>query len=186
VIAQAGDDQGVGNFYSYTPYGEVQVLADDQGNPIQYTGRENDQTGLYYYRARYYDPKLKRFIAEDPSGSAGGLNLYGYVGGDPVSKRDPTGLSITVCDDLTDTCYNSDGGPDQPYDPGSDIVCDDEFAACLTDAGMGAGSCLIWALSKFKDKNAQKECVKAGSEAALCAVQHCSFQKRKVPFCPTQ
>ena len=39
-------------------------------NPFQYTGRENDATGLYYYRARYYSPTLRRFISEDPLGLA--------------------------------------------------------------------------------------------------------------------
>ena len=48
-------------------------------NPSQYTGRENDGTGLYYYRARYYHPMLKRFISEDPIGLQGGINFYSYV-----------------------------------------------------------------------------------------------------------
>jgi RHS repeat-associated protein len=91
VIAQANDTQAIENYYTYTPYGETQTLGPDGGNPIQYTARENDQTGLYYYRARYYDPVLKRFVSEDPIGIAGGLNLYGYVGGDPLSFVDPLG-----------------------------------------------------------------------------------------------
>jgi RHS repeat-associated protein len=91
VIAQTNDQQGIQNFYAYTPYGEVQPLGPDDNNPIQYTARENDQTGLYYYRARYYDPVLKRFISEDPIGLGGGLNPYAYVGGNPISYTDPTG-----------------------------------------------------------------------------------------------
>jgi uncharacterized protein RhaS with RHS repeats len=47
---------------------------------------------LYYYRARYYDPGLKRFTSEDPIGIAGGVNLAAYVGGNPISRRDPHGL----------------------------------------------------------------------------------------------
>jgi RHS repeat-associated protein len=94
VIAQAEDDQSVANFYAYSAYGEAAILALDQGNSLQYTGRENDQTGLYYYRARYYDPGLKRFITEDPIGIAGGINVYQYVGGDPISFTDPTGEII--------------------------------------------------------------------------------------------
>jgi RHS repeat-associated protein len=69
------------------------VLGPDEGNALQYTGRENDGTGLYYYRARYYDPGLKRFISSDPIGSAGGINLYMYVSGDPLSRTDPFGLT---------------------------------------------------------------------------------------------
>lgn len=85
---------GLGNVYAYSPYGETVTLGPDEGNPLQYTGRENDGTGLYYYRARYYDPVLKRFVSEDPIGIAGGLNLAAYVGGNPVSFSDPTGEII--------------------------------------------------------------------------------------------
>ena len=78
--------------YAYSPYGEAQTLGPDEGNPLQYTGRENDGTGLYYYRARYYDPALKRFVSEDPIGIAGGLNLAAYVRGNPITYSDPDGL----------------------------------------------------------------------------------------------
>ncbi len=59
-----------------------------------FTGREWDpETGLYYYRARYYDPKLGRFISEDPIGFAGGdINLYAYVWNNPLNFVDPEGL----------------------------------------------------------------------------------------------
>jgi RHS repeat-associated protein len=91
VIALAKDDQSIQSYYSYSPYGEVTVLGDDERNPIQYTARENDRTGLTFYRARYYDPVLKRFISEDPIGLAGGLNFYAYVDGDPTGFSDPFG-----------------------------------------------------------------------------------------------
>jgi RHS repeat-associated protein len=68
------------------------VGPDSTSDPIQYTSRENDGTGLYFYRARYYDPVLKRFIGSDPIGLAGGMNTYGYVGGNPISRSDPEGL----------------------------------------------------------------------------------------------
>lgn len=92
VIAQAKDDQSIQNYYGYSAYGEAQTLGPDEGNAIQYTGREVDGTGLMYYRARYYDAVLKRFVSEDPIGLAGGGNFYGYVGGNPVSRTDPMGL----------------------------------------------------------------------------------------------
>ncbi len=96
VLALAKDDQSIQAFYAYTPYGEATTLGDDEGNPIQYTARENDQTGLYFYRARYYDPVLKRFIQEDPIGLLAGANSYSYVGGNPVSYADPTGRNPLV------------------------------------------------------------------------------------------
>lgn len=62
---------------------------------IIYTGREWDkETGLYYYRARYYDPIEGRFISKDPIGFAGGdVNVYGYVGNNAINRTDSTGLA---------------------------------------------------------------------------------------------
>lgn len=69
---------------------------DAAGNPLQYTFRENDGTGLDFYQARYYDPVLKRFISSDPIGLAGGLNTYAYVQGNPLSWVDPEGLWANI------------------------------------------------------------------------------------------
>ncbi|MEQ1741238.1 MAG: RHS repeat-associated core domain-containing protein, partial [Candidatus Nitrotoga sp.] len=84
VVAMLKDDASVQNYYAYSPYGETTPSANDDGNSSEYTGRENDLTGVYYYRARYFDPVLKRFISADPIGLGGGVNFYGYVGGNPV------------------------------------------------------------------------------------------------------
>ena len=95
VIAQLGDDDSASlqNSYAYSPYGQTTTVGPDStNNPIQYTSRENDNTGLYFYRARYYDPVLKRFTQSDPIGLAGGLNTYSYVGGNPLSYTDAEGL----------------------------------------------------------------------------------------------
>jgi RHS repeat-associated protein len=51
-----------------------------------------DASGLSYRRNRYYDPSTARFTQEDPIGIAGGLNVYGFAGGDPVNYSDPYGL----------------------------------------------------------------------------------------------
>ncbi|RMH88128.1 hypothetical protein EBB59_12200, partial [Lysobacter pythonis] len=85
------------NRYDYDPYGNARQSAQGFSNPYQYTGRERDQTGLMYYRARYYRPDMGRFIAEDPIGLAGGLNTYAYVGGNPVNAIDPLGLEEFSC-----------------------------------------------------------------------------------------
>jgi RHS repeat-associated protein len=92
VIARTRADRSIQNSYLYSPWGETTSIGPDESNPIQYTARENDGTGLYYYRARYYDPRAKRFLSEDPIGLEGGVNLYTYVGNDPVSLDDPYGL----------------------------------------------------------------------------------------------
>lgn len=63
-------------------------------NRVLFTGREwVAQQGFYEYRARAYNPKLGRFMSEDPLGfAAGDANLYRYCGGDPVNRVDPSGL----------------------------------------------------------------------------------------------
>jgi RHS repeat-associated protein len=75
---------------SYSPFGET------TGSTLTrfgYTGRERDSsTGLNYYRARWYDPEIGRFISEDPIGLGGGINPYSYVENDPIGAWDPMGL----------------------------------------------------------------------------------------------
>lgn len=78
--------------YRYSPFGETS-RSTTVNNPFQFAGRENDETGLYYYRARHYSPKWGRFVSQDPIGFEGGdSNLYAYVGNNPVDFTDPTGL----------------------------------------------------------------------------------------------
>lgn len=78
--------------YSYEAYGNTTASGTPSDNSFQFTGRENDGTGLMYYRARYYSPELSRFISQDPIGFNGGINFYAYVEGDPISGIDPLGL----------------------------------------------------------------------------------------------
>lgn len=77
--------------YGYDPYGGTSATGSASDSPYQYAGRENDGTGLYYNRARYYNPSWERFISEDPIGLRGGINRYAYAGSDPVNGRDPSG-----------------------------------------------------------------------------------------------
>jgi RHS repeat-associated protein len=79
--------------YMYDPYGNV-TMTGSSVNPYQFTGREYDATGLYYYRARYYSPLFQRFISEDPFGFQGGFNFYQYVGNQPVTRTDPSGHGV--------------------------------------------------------------------------------------------
>jgi RHS repeat-associated protein len=80
--------------YTYEPFGNTMTSGATSANPSQHTGRENDGTGLYYYRARYYHPGLQRFISQDPIGFRGkDVNLYAYVQNNPANFIDPTGLA---------------------------------------------------------------------------------------------
>jgi RHS repeat-associated protein len=82
------------NTYTYDSYGKLIASSGTLSNPFQYTGREFDsETGIYEYRARYFDPNVGRFISQDPIGFKGGINFYAYVGNNPINLFDPTGLA---------------------------------------------------------------------------------------------
>jgi RHS repeat-associated protein len=94
-IAALTDERGrVVQDYQYDSYGNLHDRQNRVKQPYTYTGREYDrETGLYYYRARYYDAQIGRFITKDPIGFAGGdVNLYGYVLNNPINLVDPWGL----------------------------------------------------------------------------------------------
>ncbi len=95
-----GGDQGGASHISYKPYGEI-LRTDSSGPDVfryKYTGQEEDkETGLYYYKARYYDPILGRFLQADSvinGGSSMGMDLYMYTEGNPVRYVDPSGHSV--------------------------------------------------------------------------------------------
>ncbi len=78
--------------YTYDPFGNTTSSGAASANPLQYAGRENDGTGLYFNRVRYMSPGLQRFISEDPLGFAGGSNVYAYADSNPINYVDPFGL----------------------------------------------------------------------------------------------
>jgi RHS repeat-associated protein len=93
TVALLSSSGGIATTYNYDAYGNVTVGGAASANPLQYAGRENDGTGLYYNRARYYSPLFGRFVSADPIGLQGGTNLYAYVQGNPVSYVDPFGYA---------------------------------------------------------------------------------------------
>src|SRR6266704_4009329 len=83
----------IANTYTYDSFGELTASTGSLVNPFQYTARESDtETGLYYYRARYYDPVTGRFIAEDPLGMRDSVNRYVYAKNNSLNFEDPLGL----------------------------------------------------------------------------------------------
>ncbi len=97
--------------YEYDAFGQVTQVSGALNQPYGYTGREYDiETGLYYYRARSYDPAVGMFLQTDPIGFAGGdLNIYAYVGNDPFNWSDPSGLNADVCRPGLGTPLNNTG-----------------------------------------------------------------------------
>lgn len=95
TTAVSGHNGGVIQRLTYSAFGQTQSSTGNSPNRLKYTGREDDQTGLYYYRARYYDPAIGRFVSEDPMGfAAGDVNFFAYVGNNPVNGNDPMGLDV--------------------------------------------------------------------------------------------
>jgi len=90
-VKAVADGAALTNSYGYSPYGETLPSSSADSTPFRYTGREKDTDSLYYYRARYYSATMQRFTQSDPIGLLGGINLYGYVDGNPVSMVDPRG-----------------------------------------------------------------------------------------------
>ena len=86
------------NTYTFDSFGKLTASTGTLTNPFQYTGRDFDpETSLSYYRARYYDQAIGRFVSEDPIRFAGSSIFYVYVHNRPVDATDPTGLWILVC-----------------------------------------------------------------------------------------
>jgi len=94
IVGLMDESAAITTSYSYSPYGKKATAGFASDSPYGFTAREDDGTGLYFYRARYYSPEQKRFIAEDSIGfESGDSNFYAYVGGDPVNATDPSGNS---------------------------------------------------------------------------------------------
>lgn len=99
VIATT-NSAGAATLYAYGPYGEQSGWS---GSRFSYTGQTSiPEAHLYYYKARVYSPSLGRFLQTDPIGTQDDLNLYTYVGNDPLDRSDPTGT--TDCSLGADRC----------------------------------------------------------------------------------
>jgi RHS repeat-associated protein len=143
--------------YTYDPYGNT-TMTGSSSSPYRYTGREDDGTGLYYYRSRYYSPVYQRFISEDPFRFGGGVNFYAYVGNGPAYRVDPygrnwrraanffAGAGSVLSFGLTDA-INAATGADRVINTNSgwytagQITGGVLLAAIAAEAGAGAETC---------------------------------------------
>ncbi|MFB0552415.1 MAG: RHS repeat-associated core domain-containing protein, partial [Phycisphaerae bacterium] len=110
VVALSNSNGDSCQSYEYSAYGQVAASDPNHPNPYMFTGRRFDiETGLYYYRARYYNPHIGRFMQTDPVGYG-----YTYCSNNPLGRVDPFGLMDaqitipTIC--ITDDPYNNPYG----------------------------------------------------------------------------
>ncbi len=142
------------SYEEYHPYGTTAFQAgrgaiEAGAKRYRYTGRErDDETGLEYHHDRYYAPWLGRWISCDPSGIAGGPNVYAYVEGRPVIAGDPTGhifwfFVIAVVVIATLTLVSEAGAPKDEREAAAvqPHISDEEFAAhtAVTGVSMAVG-----------------------------------------------
>jgi RHS repeat-associated protein len=155
VIALTDETGVVKTTYTYDPFGNVTVSGEASDNPFQYTGRENDNTGLYYYRARYYSPDLQRFISEDPIGVEGGINLFAYAKNNPIGFRDPMGLIVP------------------PRTPGGDCIkCDyGAIATCMWQAPATPPSTLACFICVFSGFTNIPSCTVCGGAVGIITIE---------------
>ena len=156
----------------YDAFGNLQ--AGNNVSQYAFTGREYDaETGLYYYRARYYDPELGRFISKDPIGLRDKINIYAYAvdggkpfsfdtnpysyaGENPVNLRDPLGLfdagEWLACQFTRPTyCQVKFGQP--CHDAcGSEYFCNDptKYKACIAECAVNYSACLLGSKCPFE------------------------------------
>jgi RHS repeat-associated protein len=97
IVALTNTSGAVVQTYSYDSFGNITPTGSIT-QPFTFTAREYDsETGLYFYRARYYDPKAGRFISKDPIGFEGGdVNLFAYTQNNPINFTDPLGWEKSI------------------------------------------------------------------------------------------
>jgi RHS repeat-associated protein len=135
---------------SYDPYGAPAL-----GNAVrfQFTGQVSlPEAGLYYYRARMYSPQLGRFIQTDPVGYKGDLDLYTYVGNDPLDKTDPSGNEGEF---LAMRLVLATAGADAVTPDPSDAAAPAKAAGYVgAIVGTAIGGAIVWTVDKLTEPSA--------------------------------
>ncbi|MBI5056236.1 MAG: choice-of-anchor D domain-containing protein [Nitrospirae bacterium] len=126
TIAMSNSSQAVVNKYAYDPFGKILNQVEAIPQPLKFVGQHGVMTepnGMYYMRARYYDPEVGRFISEDPIGFEGGdTNLMAYVGNNPILLIDSEGLAEWLRKQGDPAVMGSVNAPADVLKPGSSLM----------------------------------------------------------------
>ncbi len=123
ITSLTNSSGSIAQSYTFDSFGNQTASSGSLTNTFRYTAREFDaETSLYYYRARYYDPSVGRFVSEDPTAFETGVNWYSYVADNPVRFVDPLGLQKTPStpNNVPGNCLSWALGYGEALGPGSD------------------------------------------------------------------
>lgn len=171
-------------WYEYDAFGKVPsgyeggLMKDD--NPIRFsTQYTDDETGLVYYGFRYYDPSKGRFLNRDPIGEAGGLNLYQFIGNDPVNRVDKWGLcnkdDPEDCDTFELDPFEVPLGPRIHISGGSGLG----FFESDSGSGGGGGDAPDDGDQKDQREKQQKKCDQLRAEYRKLGDSKIGFERRR-------
>jgi RHS repeat-associated protein len=145
VVALTNSSGNTVEVYEYDVYGKVGASDASHPNRFMFTGREFDkETGLYYYRARYYKAEIGRFLQADSVGYEAGMNLYRYCNNNPWNLLDPLGSDPCEPCEPCEPCQPSE--PCAPAPP--PCGCGDSASAAAagdsaSDAAAGASALAV-------------------------------------------
>jgi len=146
-VARLVDGSGVKASYSYDAFGRIVAQNGTRLAPFGFHGREFDQeSGLYYFRARYYDAEVGRFISEDPIKFAGGVNFYSFVNGNPVNVIDPYGKQPFAVGSVGALVWEGAAFDPEPI-----------TKAILITAGLGVAAWAIWHAAESANDEGKSE-----------------------------
>lgn len=185
--ALVGPEGQLGCDLSHTPWGEATgPEGAATSTPIRFRGQYADEeTGLFYNRHRYYDPRVGRYISADPIGVQGGINVFAYARNCPTSGIDPDGLMYSVIKGPPPKNEVFDGVSGTPYDQHPEVQgpkdksCSEKIALSKLAHSLGPGATKADIAKKFNEDGYTMETFEGNSPGSARA-NPCSTCKKMI------